>query len=273
MANSLDLSIKEVASNETSGRSKESAPSESLDDADSSASEHILVSESTECSNCFYRSHCVIRELMEVDIDGFTFAIKHRRPLHKGEHLYRQAAAFNSLYIVHTGTIKIYRLSEGGEDRVWGFHLPGEIVGTDGLHKQKYLNSAVALDTATVCEISLSNLARLFKENKSFVKAFLSRIYGEVLESQFMALQNTKPSEQQVAAFLVNLSNRYEKRHLSYSAFRLPMSRRDIASYLGMAVETLSRILTRFQERGWLMVNCKELSIVDKASLEALSTE
>jgi CRP/FNR family transcriptional regulator, anaerobic regulatory protein len=250
-----------------------SVESSSTSNAESSILDNFSVSNncSEECLTCLFRGQCVIKDLVHSDVGEFSLAVNHKRPLPKGGHLYRQGREFNSLYIVHSGAVKLYRISETGDEKVWGFHLPGEIIGTEGLYSHTYINSAVALDTTSVCELSLSRLEHLLSDQKSFCMAFLSRIYGEVLESQNMTVRSHKPSERQLAMFVVDLSSRFQRRQLPSSKFHFVMTRRDIASYLGLAVETVSRILTRFQEREWMTVDNREMTITNEPALETFA--
>lgn len=230
----------------------------------------ITPTASLHCMNCMHRKLCIAKKLRPEVLEEFSNVVIHSRPLRKGRHLYWQDSPFKSVYIVHSGAVKVYRVTSDGEERVLGFHLPGELIGTDGLYNQRYVNSAMTLDTTMICELPFKELSKLFGSQDSVQTWFLSKLYREVLEEQHMNLISHKTAEERVAAFLVNLFYRYQKRGLSAYTIQLLMNRKDIASYLGLANETISRILTRFQERHWLEVNGRELKLTNTAGMEAV---
>lgn len=233
----------------------------------------VLGASESGCLGCPSRSSCIVKQLDKHDILRFERIVHHEKPKRKAKHLYWQDAAFKSIYIVRSGAVKTYRISENGRERVLGFHLPGEMVGLDGFYKNRYSTSAVALDTTAVCELSYEKLSALLTQTPDLLRHFLSIVYSETIAEQKKHFLDSKTVEEQVAAFILDLSARYRRRKLSGMSFQLSMTRRDIANYLGMAMESVSRVLTRFQQRGWVEIHGHEITISDSLAIRNLLTD
>jgi CRP/FNR family transcriptional regulator len=160
------------------------------------------------CHNCSLAELCLPFGLNGEEIDRLDRLVLRKRPLHRGDHLYRMGDAGKALYVIRTGAVKSYISTPAGDEQVVGFHLPGEVLGLDALEDEHHTCGAVALDTTTVCEV-----------------------------------------------LLLSLSERSRRRGLSGTELNLCMSRQDIGNYLGLAVETISRLFARFQEEGLLRVD------------------
>ena len=190
------------------------------------------------------------------------------RPLKRGEHLFRASDQFESVFAVRSGAVKTYALSEEGEEQVTGFYLPGEIVGMDGISTAHHMSSAKALETSSVCEIPFSRLEDLSSRIPSLQHHFFSLMSREIqADRELHMLLSKKSADDRIAALLLSLSARQQRRGLSAQRIRLPMSRYDIGNYLGLAVETVSRIFTRFQQQGMLAVEGREIEILNRESL------
>ncbi len=158
-------------------------------------------------------------------------------------------------------------INQEGEEQVLGFHLPGEIIGLDAIHSTTHTANVVALDTSSVCALnfgSVSEMARHLPELQAELFRIMSRHIAE-LEANAADLT----ADQRIARFLLSLSHRYERRGYSRQEFKLSRARRDIASHLRLATETVSRVLARFQENGLVTVNRKNIMIDDFEGLEA----
>jgi len=214
------------------------------------------------CSQCRLNSICLPISLHLDDIEKLDDIIQRGRPLHKGDYIYRAGDPFTSVYAVRTGTIKAISITNDGQEQVTGFYLPGEIVGMDGIAINSYSNSAIALETTSICEIPFSRLEELSIKVPSLQRNFFQLMSKEIThDQQLITLLSKNSAEERVASLLLSISNRNSRRQLSASAFRLPMSRADIGNYLGLTVETVSRVLSRFQKQGMLTVDKKEIAI------------
>lgn len=216
------------------------------------------------CSNCRLAGICLPIALEASDIDKLDSIIQRGRPLRKGEHAYRENTPFTSVYAVRSGTLKAYRVTDDGQEQVTGFYFPGEILGMDGISKNRHASSAKALETAAICEIPFERLGELSTRIPSLQRHFFQLMSQEIADDQqLITLLGKNSAEQRIAALLISISARNSQRRLSATSFRLPMSRTDIGNYLGLTVETVSRVFSRFQKSALLAVDNKEITILD----------
>jgi CRP/FNR family transcriptional regulator, anaerobic regulatory protein len=220
------------------------------------------------CSNCRLSTICLPIALEAPDIERLDSIVQRGRPLRKGEHIYREDDAFTAVYAVRSGTLKAYSITDDGQEQVTGFYLPGEIFGMDGVSKNKYASSAVALETSAICEIPFELLGDLSSRMPSLQRHFFRLMSQEIAQDQQLITMLSKNSaEQRIAALLLSIAGRNARRKLSATSFRLPMTRTDIGNYLGLTVETVSRIFSRFQKIGLISTDNREISILDTAQL------
>ena len=219
------------------------------------------------CSQCSLGQLCLPKNLNEKDIREFEQIVQKLRPLQRGEHVFRAGEPFRSIVSVRSGSFKSYVINEDGEEQVLGFHLPGELIGLDAIHATTHTANVVALDTSSVCALnfeSVSDMARHLPELQSELFKIMSRHIAE-LEANAADLT----ADQRIARFLLSLSQRFSRRGYSPNEFNLSMARRDIASHLRLATETVSRVLARFQDAGMIAVNRKNIVIDDFDALQA----
>lgn len=237
-----------------------------------SNSNHRFSSKLTsQCQNCSLSALCLPIALADEDVNRLDQIIERKRPLKKGEILFHQGEEFDSVFAVRTGTLKTYNITNSGEEQITGFYCPSELVGLSGIDENQYPVSAKALETTTVCEIPFAHLEQLSSQIPS-LKHQLFRLMSRKIcdDQQMMVLLGKKNADEKVASFLLNLSHRFKKRGYSATAFRLSMSRGEIGNYLGLAVETVSRVMTRFQKNGLIDVDGKEISIINLPEMEKL---
>ncbi len=224
------------------------------------------------CQNCRLGSICLPLALESDDIVELDNIVQRGRPLQKGDHLYREADEFTSVYAVRSGTIKAYRVTDDGREQVTGFYFPGEVLGMDGISKNAHACSAKALETAAVCEIPFSSLEQLSVQLPNLQRHFFQLMSREITEDQqLITLLSKNTAEERIAALMLSVSSRNARRKLSATQFRLPMSRIDIGNYLGLTVETVSRVFSRLQKLDILRVSNKEIEIVDVAKLQDIA--
>jgi CRP/FNR family transcriptional regulator len=198
--------------------------------------------------------------------------IQRKHPLSRGEYLFQAGTPFRAIYAIRSGSVKTFTATEDGQEQVTGFHLPGEIVGLDAISSETHNCSARALETTSVCEIPYGRLEELSAEISSLQRQLLRVMSKEILQDEhMMMLLGRKAADQRLAALLLSISNRFKQRGFSASEFNLSMSRNDIGNYLGLAVETVSRLFTRFQEEGILEANRKHVRILDLKRLTELA--
>lgn len=222
----------------------------------------------TSCGDCSLSPICLPLAVSTEELDRLDAIIKRSRPLQRGEHLFTEKSPFQAIYAIRAGAIKAYTTTEKGEEQVTGFYLPGEVIGMDGIHTDTHSCSAVALETTSVCEVPFKELESLAVQIPSLQHHFFKLMSKEIqADQQQMLLLSKKTAEERVASLLLSLSARYKRRRLSEDRFRLPMSRGEIGNYLGLAVETVSRVFSRFQQMNMLAVEGREVRVLDRIQL------
>lgn len=224
------------------------------------------------CAACRMNSLCLPIALELDEIERLNQIVQRGRPLQKDSHIYNVADEFTAIYAVRSGSIKTYNVSDQGVVQVTGFFLPGEIFGIDGIAHTHYVSAAVAMETSAICEIPFNRLEELSMTMPSLQRHFFKLMSKEITnDQQLITLLSKNSAEERVATLLLSISSRNAKRNLSSLRFRLPMSRADIGNYLGLTVETVSRVFSRFQKQGLLEVDKKEIEIKDFDALQELA--
>jgi CRP/FNR family transcriptional regulator, anaerobic regulatory protein len=193
-----------------------------------------------------------------------------KRAFRRGEYLYRSGERFRALYAIRTGFFKTQVLHEDGREQVTGFQMPGEIIGLDAICSDAHTCDAVALDDSEICEIPFDRLEELSREIPGLQRHLHKIMSREIVRDQgIMMLLGSMRAEERLAAFLLNLSQRFSARGYSASSFHLRMTRQEIGSYLGLKLETVSRTLSHFHEYGLLNVRVREVEIMDMLRLRS----
>jgi CRP/FNR family transcriptional regulator len=224
---------------------------------------------SASCSTRTMRTACVPNNLTSEELARFDSIVTATRLVKRGEALYRTDDEFQSVYLVRAGSFKTVVLHRHGREQVTGFHFAGEMLGLDGMHSEQHTCDAVAIEDSSVCIIPYVLLESLCAESKPLQQQVMRTMSGEIVrESSLMMLLGTMSAEERVAAFLLNLSSRMKARGYSPAEFNLRMTREEMGNYLGMKLETVSRMFSKFQRDGLVQTRGKRIRIVD---LEALA--
>lgn len=223
----------------------------------------------TLCSTCAFSRTCVAEGMDKASLQDLDVLLEHVGPLHAGEHIFREGDRFDTIAAVRAGTVKTYVVDRDGHEHVLGFHLPGEVIGLNAIDGDHYPCNAVALDTVMLCKFSFPKIALLARRLPGLQKQLFRLLSRDIGRAALLA--GDWSADLRMAAFLVGMSRRLAARGFSPNRFQLTMVRTDIANYLRLAPETVSRVLRRFQEEGLLQVDRRELEIVKRAPLEALA--
>ncbi|MDH3286912.1 MAG: fumarate/nitrate reduction transcriptional regulator Fnr [Betaproteobacteria bacterium] len=220
------------------------------------------------CSSCSLRELCLPAGIDPREMERIDSLVNHRRKFRRGEHLYRAGAPLASLYAIRSGTMKSCVLYEDGREQVAGFHMMGDLLGMDAISAGRHMCDIVALEDCEVCEIPFSRLEQLSRELPP-LQHQLHRIMSREIVRDYgvMLLLGSMKAEERLAAFLLNLSQRFATRGYSATDFNLRMTREEIGSYLGLKLETISRVLSRFHQDGLIEVHHKHLRITDAGRL------
>ncbi len=226
------------------------------------------------CQDCSLYQLCLPTGINDAELKMLDDIIRRRPPLKRGEHLFRVGNTFQAIYAVRSGSIKTYVPTEDGKEQVTGFHLPGELLGLDAINTGHHPCAAKALETTSLCEIPYESLGELSQRLPNLQQQLLKIMSKELLHDQsLLMLLGKKNAEQRLAAMLVSMSSRYQQRGFSPTQFNLSMSRNDIGNYLGLAVETISRLFSRFQEEGLLDADRRRIVILNLDALKQLAGE
>lgn len=194
-----------------------------------------------------------------------------RRRVRRGEYLYRYGAGFQALFGIRAGSFKSVLLTEDGREQVTGFHMGGDVLGLDGLGTDTYSGDAVALEDSEVVELPFAELDALATRDSGLQRELFRMLAAEIQrERALMLLLGSMRAEERLAAFLINLSQRLSARGFSASRFVLRMTREEIGSMLGLKLETVSRILSRFQAEGLISVRNRDIAIMSLSALRSV---
>ena len=222
----------------------------------------------TSCRDCSLLDLCFAQNVAEARRDELDNIIRRQRPLEQDEHLFHAGQNLKSICVVRSGTVKTYQLSSEGDELVTGFHLPGELIGLDAIGKQRYPAFAVALEDSRYCEIPYSDFQKMLDQSRSLNQLMLKLLSADMAEMRDLLLVvGRMEARARVAIFLLNLSRRLGRRGQDTSRFRLAMDRRDIANYLGLTIETVSRNLSTMQKKGLLSVRGKRVHLLQPDAL------
>lgn len=190
------------------------------------------------------------------------------RVFHRRDNLFSAGDRFEGIYVLRSGSAKSFITSRNGEKHITKFYYPGDMLGVDGFDGHMHSQTIRFLETSSVCLVKESEVNSLLTTNSTFRHGLLqSMSHSLACDSSMMMCLSTCTSEQKVARFLLDLSIGFSERNLSGSEFMLSMTRTDIANYLGMAIETVSRVFASFQERQIIEVQLRYLSILDFVAL------
>ena len=228
---------------------------------------------SGKCGRCAYRTLCLPLGLSERDLARVESAIGCRRRLARGDVLFRTGQPFGNLFAVRFGHFMTSRSDYCGERYVTGFQMAGDMLGIDAIGNGEHASTATALEDSEVCEIPYARLQGLMVELPQMMEHFHRTMSQEIMRDQSaIRVLGILRADERLASLLLNLSGRYAMRGFSPRRFQLRMSRDDMARYLGLTLETVSRLLARFREQRLIRLDRRELEILDMAQLETLAT-
>jgi CRP/FNR family transcriptional regulator len=224
------------------------------------------------CGKCAYRTLCLPPGLSDRDLTLVEGAIGCRRRLARGDALFRSGQAFSNLFAIRFGHFMTCRSDHRGERYITGFQMAGELLGMDAIANGEHASTAIALENSEVCEMPYARLQRLMAEMPQFMAHFHRTMSQEIVRDQsairFLGILR---ADERMASLLLNLSVRYAMRGFSPRRFQLRMSRDDMGRYLGLKLETVSRLLGQFRDLGLIRLERRELEILDMRRLEALA--
>jgi len=225
-----------------------------------------------DCVHCRLSSVCLSNGLAQEEVNQFERVVKRKRPIKSDEYLYRQEDNCTSLFVVKSGSFRSFIWDIDGGEQTIGFYLPGELMGLDALHQsQRHHCSVVALETSSVCELPIDRFNGLCTKIPRLQAQFL-RIVGAqlVLSQDNMVLLGNRSATVKVANFLLALSERYNALGYSGTDFNLSMARHEIANFLGLSIETVSRQLGYLNKTGAISIKHRGVQINNRSLLKTI---
>ncbi|WP_346837512.1 fumarate/nitrate reduction transcriptional regulator Fnr [Microbulbifer sp. SAOS-129_SWC] len=244
------------------------ADSQVVEQAGEKAEEKPAVS----CGSCSVRRLCLPAGLSQPDIDRLEQITRRKKVVRAGETLFHVGDAFDNLYAIRSGSFKSAVIAADGDTQVTHFALPGELLGLDAYSSRTHPGYAEALEDSSVCVLPFSLLEILAQQVPALQQQIYS-IFSEELkqENEILLLLGKRSADTRLAALLINISSRYARRGYSPNRFVLSMPRTDIANYLGLTAETVSRLFSRFQKEQLIRVSGREVEILDLIGLSELA--
>jgi CRP/FNR family transcriptional regulator len=224
------------------------------------------------CTYCSVRQLCLPGGIGAEELQRLDDIVERRKPVARGDRLFRLGDPLTAVYVAREGAFKSVSISEDGEEQVLGFHLAGELIGLDALGSGQHRCEGVALTAATICEIPYDDLSRVAAQIPSLQQQ-LFRVIGQSVDrdQDHLGILVRRQANERIALFLHSLGERYRNVGQPDRLFQLPMSREDIARFLGLALETVSRGFTRLQDDGVIAVTGRRVEIVNAAELLRLA--
>lgn len=224
------------------------------------------------CNNCGIYQLCLPLGLNQADLSLLESIVRRKAVYKRGEILFRPGEPLDYLYAIRSGSVKTYVSTEDGRVQITGFHIAGELLGLSALASRQYSSEAKALETISVCKVEISRLDEIVQQMPSIQYQMLRIMSVQIRQDEEqMLLLGKRSAEERLAEYLIGLSRRFASRNYSGTQFRLSMSRLDIGNYLGIAEETVCRILSRFQEDGLITTDRRQVCLTDIRRLGALA--
>jgi len=225
----------------------------------------------TACSSCCLKGLCLPCDLAQSELNQFDQIATARRRVARGASLYHNGDGFDSIYAVRSGAFKTVGVSRQGDEKITGFHLPGELLGLDAISSGRHGYSAVALEDSEVCVLPFAQLERMATSTPALQHQLFRVLSGDISRDEgLMLLLGSMAAEQRLAAFLLSLARRHKRLGYSDTRFTLRMTREEIGNYLGLTLETVSRLLSRFQREGLVAVHQRDIELRDTVRLREM---
>ncbi len=226
------------------------------------------------CTKCRFVKGCLLHVMTPAERAELAQQVVVSAPAKRGQHLYHQGDKMAGLYLLRAGAVKSYLDNEDGCEQVAEFYFPGDILGFDGFVDQRHMSAAIALETVSVCMIPYAQLISFAARVPDFWLALMRGASQRIIEAdRHMLVLGQRSAPCRLAGFLLDMSEKFAGRGCSRTEFNLPMSRQDIANYLSVAVETVSRLLGDLQRLGAILVDRRFIRICAREMLAQMAAE
>ena len=225
------------------------------------------------CSDCNLNRICIPCGMQPEAVTNLSDVVRRNRTLRKGEVIYHAGERFTGIFALKSGTAKLVHADRLGHETIIALLLPGELLGFDGLFSGRYRCSLIALETSSYCELPAHGLERLRQKVPALQQILLQRT-GEQFDQCIERIAfSQRPAEERLASFLLDLSRRYRLRGFAADQFHLSLTRQEIGNHLGLALETVSRLLGKFEVAENIRVQGKLIHILDAEGLQRVFSQ
>lgn len=234
---------------------------------------HVVGQQQRPCDDCRLRPNCFPDHLQGEFAHHAANVIRPRAPVPRGTYLFRQGSPVTSFFFLRSGSAKSVLTEGDGRESIMSFLFPTDLIGTASMDQTVYHDSVVTLERSSFCELRVNDLADLFRSDPPVQRAFLSKVTSRILNERHARVRLEHSSaDERMADFLVELSDRLLELGRDPYELQLTMSRYDIANYIGLAPETVSRVLRRFSDKQLISVRHKQLTIHQPERLRKVAT-
>lgn len=221
------------------------------------------------CTTCAFSGACLAMGYGKPELEELHCLVKHVDAYRAGDHVFRTGEPFRTIFAVRFGTVKTCQIDRDGREQVLGFYLPGEVIGLNAIYPDRFPCDAIALEDSGFCRFSFPAISALATRMPALQQQLFRLISKEV--GMASRLSGDYSSDERMAAFLIDLARRYALRGFSGTRFQLSMRRIDIASYLCLTPETVSRVLQRFRNKGLLHIKGRDVTLLAPDKLYELA--
>jgi len=226
------------------------------------------------CSTCSLNEICMPIGFSSADMEKLDTLVSSRRRIQQGEVLFTTGESFVSLYVIRSGFFKTSNSLSDGREQVTGFQMAGELIGLDGIVSERHNCIATALEDSEVCALNFSDLEEASRELPALQQHIHKIMSREIVrENGILMLLGNLTAEERLAVFLLNLTQRLKARGFSESELELRMTRTEIGSYLGLTINTISRLFSKFKAAGILDVKMRSVKILNHTQLKSIYSE
>ncbi len=231
-----------------------------------------FIQKSVSCDSCSLNNVCIPNGLSESEIAELEISVDKTIKIQKKDALYRSQDEVDGIYAIKSGAIKTSISNEDGQEQVLEFHLPGDLLGFDSFNSGIHSCDAIALEDTLLCKITMDDFHDLCGRLPGIRKEMMHQVGKEIAHNQSLLLSlGQQQTDERLATFLLDMSAHFQSRGFSGQEFVVPMPRQDLSNYLGMAVETLSRIISRMTEDGLIKIDRRLVIIADMEKLKSLA--
>ncbi len=223
------------------------------------------------CNRCSVSQSCVVSQLSHEETEKMNALIKKMAIIDTGEHLYHQNDDMKNIFALFSGCCKEYSLDKEGNEKINNFYFPGDILALESISTKKHIFSTLALQKSQLCLIPCETLFLTMQESPMFLRQFTYMISQKIRHNNDIPI--TTNAKQRIAAFLINIFERLQVNEIPQEqiCLSLPMSQFDIANYLGLAHETISRIFHLFQKNDLIKITHKKIDIINIHFLKSVA--